>query len=177
MTARAILKTLGAAGLFAAALGLAAGAAQTNGGRGMMGDGSGYGMMGGNGYGTMNGYGPGYGMMGRSGYGCGMMNGAGPGYGMMNGYGPGMMGGGYGHGWMMNGQGPGYYGQARNLNLSVDDVKKYVEQMIDNPRLKVGDVKEKSADTITAEVVTKDKDALVQTFAFDRHTGGYQPEQ
>ena len=64
-----------------------------------------------------------------------------------------------------------------NLNLSVDDVKKYVEQMIDNPRLKVGDIKEKDTDTITAEVVTKDKDALVQTFAFDRHTGGYQPEQ
>lgn len=148
----------------------------------------GWGMMnsGGPGYGMMDGYGPGYGMMRGDGYGCG-----GPGYGMMNGYGmpgygPGMMGGGYGPGWrgrgyqrswMMNGQGPGYSGQSRNLDLSVDDVKKYVEQMIDNPRLKVGDIKEKDTDTITAEVVTKDKDALVQTFAFDRHTGGYQPEQ
>ena len=48
--------------------------------------------------------------------------------------------------------------------------------MIDNPRLKLGDVKEKDADTITAEVVTKDKDALVQKFAFNRHNGRYQPE-
>ena len=109
-----------------------------------------------------------------------MMNGYGPGYGM-HGYGRGWMGRGWGSGsqggWMMDGRGPGYSGPSRDLNLSVDDVKKYVEQMIDNPRLKLGEVKEKDADTITADVVTKDKDALVQKFAFNRHNGRYQPEQ
>ena len=159
-------------------------------GWGMMNDdGYGYGM---HGYG-MHGYGPGYGMMGGYGYGgpgYGMMNGYGPGYGMMNGYGPGYGMHGYGRGWigrgwgsgsqggwMMDGRGPGYSGPSRDLNLSVDDVKKYVERMIDNPRLKLGEVKEKDADTITADVVTKDKDALVQKFAFNRHNGRYQPEQ
>lgn len=144
----------------------------------------GWGMMNNDGYGYgMNGYGPGYGMMegyGYGGRGYGMMNGYGPGYGMMNGYGPGWMnrgwmGQGSRGGWMMDG--PGYNGPSRDLKLSVDDVKKYVEQLIENPRLKLGEVKEKDADTITAEVVTKDKDALVQKFAFNRHNGRYQPEQ
>jgi hypothetical protein len=56
-------------------------------------------------------------------------------------------------------------------------VKNYLEQMIHNPNLKVGDVKEKDADTIVAEIVTKDKDALVQRLDFNRHTGFVQPEQ
>jgi hypothetical protein len=157
------------------------------------------------GYGMMGGYGPGYGMMG-SGYGPGammgpgmmgggygpgygmgpgMMGGYGPGYGMM---GPGMMGygGGYGPGWMMRGYGMGpgmmgygggYYGNQGNLNLTTDQVKNYLEQMIRNPNLKVGDVKEKDADTIVADIVTKDKDALVQRLEFNRHNGFVQPEQ
>jgi len=144
-------------------------------GPGMMGGyGPGYGMMGG-------GYGPGYGMMG-GGYGPGWMMGGGYGPGMTGGgYGPGygMMGGGYGPG-MMGGYGPGYYGRQGNLNMSVDDVKTYLERMIaiqGNPRLKVGEVKEKDADTITADIVTKDKDALVQRFAVDRRTGFYRPEE
>lgn len=124
--------------------------------------------------------GPGYG----GGYGPGMM---GQGYG--GGYGPGMMdpgyGGGYGPG-MMQGYGPGYgphmgnrgyYQNQRELNLSADDVSKFLAQMIRNPNLKVGAVKEKDADTITAEVVTKDKDALVQRFEFNRHSGYYQAEE
>ena len=41
-----------------------------------------------------------------------------------------------------------------------------------NPRLKVGDVKEKDADTITADIVTKDN-SLVQRFIINRHTGAY----
>jgi hypothetical protein len=137
------------------------------------------------GYGMMGGYGPGYGMMG--GYGPGYMMGPGYGYGMMGGYGPGMMGyGGYGPGWMMHGYGygpgmmgygPGYYGGQSDMNLTVDQVKNYLEQMIRNPNLKVGDVKEKDADTIVAEIVTKDKDALVQRLDFNRHTGFVQPEQ
>lgn len=144
-------------------------------GPGMMGGyGPGYGMMGG--YGCCGGSGQGYGMMG--GYGPGMMRGYGPGYGMMGGNGPGMMGG-YGAGPMMGGYGPGYYGGQANLNLTTDSVKNYLERMIavqGNAHLKVGDVKEKDADTIVADIVTKDKDALVQRFVVDRHNGFYRPE-
>jgi hypothetical protein len=127
----------------------------------MMGRGYGPGMMGG--------YGPGYGMMG-PGYGPGMMGGYGPGY-MMRGY-----GGGYGPG-MMGGYGPGYYGNQGDMKLTTDQVKNYLQQMIRNPNLKVGDVKEKNADIIVAEIVTKDKDALVQRLDFNRHNGFIQPEQ
>jgi hypothetical protein len=148
--------------------------------------GPGYGMMGGYGPGWMMGpgYGPGW-MMG-GGYGpCyGAMRGYGPGwmpgYGMMGGYGPGyMMGSGYGPGWMMRGgYGPGYYGNRGNLNLSTNDVQTYLERTIRNPNLKVGDVKEKDQDIIiTADIVTKDKDSLVERLDFNRHTGFYQPEQ
>jgi hypothetical protein len=140
--------------------------------------GPGWGMMGGYG----GGYGPGYGMMGGGygpgwGMGPGMMGGYGPGYGMMGGYGPGygrgyMMGPGYGPG-MGYGYGPGY---GRDLNLSTDDVKNYLERMIRNPNLKVGEVKEQGQDEITATIVTKDKDALVQKLVVNRHTGFFQPE-
>ena len=122
------------------------------------------------------GYGPGYGMMG-PGYGYGMMGGyghgwmMGPGYG--GGYGPGMRGygGGYGPGMMYG------YGNQGNLNLTVDQVKQYLGQMIRNPNLKVGDVKEKDKDTIVADIVTKQGDALVQRLNFNRHNGFVQPEQ
>ncbi len=148
-------------------------------------DGSGYGpgMMGGYGFGMMDGYGRGDSQGGG--------NGSGPGYGHMHGdgagihmrgwgggSGPGMMRGyGYGPG-MMQGYGPGYArrGDAQGnqtLNLTIDDVKGRVERWLTwqgNPRLKVGEVKEKDADTITADVVTKDN-ALVQRFIVDRHTG------
>jgi len=136
----------------------------------MMG-GYGPGWMMGRGYGPgmMGGYGPGYGMMGR-GYGPGMMGGYGPGY-MMRGY-----GGGYGPG-MMGGYGPGYFGNQGDMKLTTDQVKNYLQQMIRNPNLKVGDVKEKNADIIVAEIVTKDKDALVQRLDFNRHNGFIQPEQ
>jgi hypothetical protein len=142
--------------------------------------GPGWGMMGG-------GYGPGYGMMGGGygpgwGMGPGMMGGYGPGWGMgpgmMGGYSPGygrgyMMGPGYGPGMMGYGYGPGY---GRDLNLSTDDVKNYLEQMIRNPNLKVGEVKEQGQDEITATIVTKDKDALVQKLVVNRHTGFFHPE-
>jgi hypothetical protein len=111
-------------------------------------------------FGSWGGYGFGPGMMGGYGYGPGMM---GPGYG------PGMMGS-----W---GYGPGRYGLRGNLNLSTDDVKSYLERWIavrGNPRLKVGDVKEKDADTIEADIVTKDN-SLVQRFVVDRHSGFYRP--
>ncbi|HUI13509.1 MAG TPA: hypothetical protein VL048_08605 [Xanthobacteraceae bacterium] len=114
-------------------------------------------------------YGPG--MMGYGGYGpgYGMMGGYGPGYGMMGGYGPG-----YG---MMGGYGPGYSTNQGNLNLSTDDVKAYLERTLRNPNLKVGDIKEKNQDTITAEIVTKEKNDLVQRLDFNRHSGFFQPEQ
>jgi hypothetical protein len=134
----------------------------------------------------------GWGMMG-GGYGPGMMQGYGDGPGMMGGYGPGygwgMMGGpgygtgGYGPGWMHGGgwrYGPGYgqaYGPQGDLKLSAEDVKNRLEGWIawqGNPRLKVGDVKEKDADTIEADIVTKDN-SLVQRFIVNRHTGFYRP--
>ena len=89
-----------------------------------------------------------------------MMRGYGGGYGM----GPGMM---YGYGYANQG----------DLNLTVDQVKQYLGQMIRNPNLKVGEVKEKDADTTGADVITKDKDGLVQRLQFNRHNGFVQPEQ
>ncbi len=149
-------------------------------GPGNGGYGPGYGMMGG-------GYGPGYGMMGGGyGPGNGMMGGYGPGYGMRGGYGPGMMGygGGNGPGGMMGGYGGGYgpgmmySGRYQgDMKLSTDQVKNYLEQMVRNPNLKVGDVKEKDADTIVAEIVTKQGNSLVQRLDFNRHNGFVQPEQ
>ncbi len=123
------------------------------------------------GWGMMGGYGPGWGM------GPGMMGGYGPGYGM----GPGMMGG-YGPGWMMRrGYGPGMMGgygpgYSRDLNLTTDIVKGYLQWMIRNPNLKVGEVKEQGKDEITATIVTKDKDGLVQKLVVNRHTGFFHPE-
>jgi hypothetical protein len=94
--------------------------------------------------------------------------GGGPGPGMMRGYDRG-----YGP--------PGYDRRTdaqSNLNLSVDDVKSRVERWLafrGNARLKVGEVKEKDADTITADVVTKDN-SLVQRFIVDRHTGAFRQD-
>lgn len=106
-------------------------------------------------------------MMGPGAMGPGMM-----GPGMMGMMGPGMMGPMMGSGMM------GWYGQPQaNLNLSVDDVRGSVERwiaMTGNPRLKPGKVTATNADTITAEVVTVDKEALVQRYAVKRHTGYWQ---
>ena len=44
----------------------------------------------------------------------------------------------------------------------------------DNSRLKLGDVKEKDTDTITADIVTLDN-SLVQRFEIDRNTGFTRP--
>jgi len=125
--------------------------------------------------GMMYGYGPG------GGYSLGWM-----GPGMMNGYGP---GGGYGPGWMGPGMmggvpyGPGGWGapsQQANLNLTVDQVKNNMEQWLranGNSHIKLGNVAVKDADTITADIVTTDKDALVQRYAINRHTGFTQPTE
>ena len=94
--------------------------------------------------------------------------------GMWGGYGPGMMRG-YGPGVME----PGWNTTWRDLNLSTDDVKKYLDRRIaweGNPRLKVGDVKEKDADTIVADIVTKDN-SLVQRFVVNRRNGFFRPAE
>src|SRR3972149_10293044 len=97
---------------------------------------------------------------------------AGPG--MWGGYGPDIMRG-YGPGVT----GPGWNTSGRDLNLSTDNVKNYFERWLTwqgNPRLKVGDVKEKDADTIVADIVTKDN-SLVQRFVVNRHNGFFRPAE
>lgn len=135
----------------------------------------------------------GRGMMGPGMMGPGMMGPGMMGPGMM---GPGMMGQGMMMGPGMMGMGPGYMGcpwcgpgmmgwgwgqqQPANLNLSATDVKTYLERwvaMAGNPRIKVGNVTEKDANTITADIVTTEKDALVQRFNVDRRNGFWQPVQ
>jgi hypothetical protein len=136
-------------------------------------------------------YSPGYGMIGGNGPGYMMGPGYDPGW-MGGGYGPGygMIGPGYGPGWMMHGYGRGYgggygpgmmygYGPSNqgDLNLTTDQVKQYLQQMIRNPNLTVGNVKQKDADTIVADIVTKQGNSLVQKLDFNRHNGFVQPEQ
>ena len=120
---------------------------------------------------------PNRGMMGPN-AGPGMM-GLGAGYGMM---GPGMMG--FGMGGMMgarnracneDGSVPdfGFRRNTNALNLNADDVKNYVASAIawdGNPHLKLGAVKERDGNTVTAEIVTKDN-SLVEAIAFDRRSG------
>ncbi len=131
------------------------------------------------GQGMMGGYGP-----GGQGYGPG--NGPMRGFGPAGGSGPhmGRSGGAYGPGMMMRGSGGGRWncpavasnqaGDVQgNQTLTVDDVKSRVERWLawqGNPRLKLGEVKERDADSITADILTKD-DSLVERFIFDRHTG------
>ena len=147
------------------------------------------------GHGTMMGGQPGMmggqqGMMG----GCPMMGGmmgsgmqgmGGPGMQGMMGQGMPMMGSGMqgmmgmGCPWCGPGMmGSGYATPQVNVNLSVSDVTSYLERWVaGNPNIKVANVVEKDANTITADIVTKDKDALVQRYTFDRRSGFYQPVQ
>lgn len=100
------------------------------------------------------------------------------------GFGPGLRGGHRGFG---QGFGPGatkgfndrgfqmgmMAGLLADGQLSVDEVKGLVEHrlaMWNNPNLKVGEVKEKDATTISADIVTKDG-SLVEHMEFDRKTG------
>ena len=168
--------------------------AQPYGGPGMMGGGygpgyghmGGYGpgMVGGSGYGHMGGWGggsgqgqwncPAFGLTNETGSADGQGQGYGPGYGHMRGWGM-MQGNGYGSGYDRRGDTQGN----QPLNLTTDDVKSRVERWLvrqGNPRLVVGEVKEKDADTITADVVTKDN-SLVQRFIVDRRTGNYRQSE
>jgi hypothetical protein len=102
------------------------------------------------------------------GMGPGMMGGTGP----WSGYGPGMRG-------FSPGAGPASSTGWRNLDLSADTVKIDMERWLawqGNARLKVGDVKEKDADTIVADIVTKDN-SLVQRFVVNRRSGFFQPSE
>ena len=133
--------------------------------QGMMGSGTG---MGGCPMGGMMGSGMpmmGSGMQGMMGQGMPMM-GAGMGMGMGCPWcGPGMMG-------------SGYATPQVNVNLSASDVTSFLERWVaGNANIKVANVVEKDANTITADIVTKDKDALVQRYTFDRRSGFYQPVQ
>ena len=101
----------------------------------------------------------------------------------MMGQGMPMMGTGMGMGMGCPWCGPGmmesgYATPQVNVNLSVSDVTSYLERWAaGNPNIKVANVVEKDANTITADILTKDKDALVQRYTFDRRTGFYHPVQ
>jgi hypothetical protein len=112
-------------------------------------------------------------------HGPGMMMGPGymmgPGHMMGPGYmmGPRMMGPGR---WSGHWYGPRYRNRPANMNLSIDDVRAFVQRMIaGNPHLKVGSVTEKDANTIVAEVVTTKDGSLAGRYSFDRRTGYYRP--
>lgn len=100
------------------------------------------------------------------GYGTGMMGG--------NGYGPSMMGG-YGAGGMMGG---GIWTQQADLHLTIDQVKAGLTRWLGycgNPHLMLGSVTPKGDNAFIADIVTKDKQGLVQELAIDRHTGIMRP--
>lgn len=129
------------------------------------------------GWGMTGGYGPGHhmGMMGgygpgsHMGFGSGQHMGYGPDHHM--GYGPGHNMGAGGAGWNCLNLSGGF--AQGDLNLSADDVKARMERWLawrGNPRLKVGDVKEKDDTTITADIVTKDN-SLVERFVINRKSG------
>lgn len=115
--------------------------------------------------------GGGSGMMGQQ-TGRGMM-----GSGMMGMMGSGMQGG-MMQGGMRSGAGALFGSRVTPpMNLSVDDVRGYLDlqiKRINNKRLKVGEVKS-GDDAITADVVTVDN-SLVQRLKVDRHTGAIEYE-
>jgi hypothetical protein len=96
---------------------------------------------------------------------------------MHSGMGSGMMGGGMpgmmGSGMMRDGTGLLFGSRVvPTMNLSVDDVRDYLNSRLDrlhNKRLKLGDVKTDDA-TISADVVTGDN-SLVQRLKINRRTG------
>jgi hypothetical protein len=70
-------------------------------------------------------------------------------------------------------------GPAIDRQLTADDARAIVAgrlAMSGNKRLKVGEVKEKDAATVTAEIVTVDN-SLVRRVEIDRKTGRFTPVQ
>jgi hypothetical protein len=98
--------------------------------------------------------------------------------------GPGMWGGGgYGpramRGYAPDAVGPGWNTSWGDANLTADKAKNYFERWLawqGNPRLKVGDVKERDADSIVVDIVTKDN-SLVQRFVVNRRNGWIRPSE
>jgi hypothetical protein len=75
--------------------------------------------------------------------------------------------------------GPGWYTPWADLNLTTDNAKTCFDRWLvwqGNPRLKVGDVKEKDTGSITVDIVTKDN-SLVQRFVVDRRKGWVRPTE
>ena len=107
---------------------------------------------------------------------------------MMQGYGPQGMKQGYGPQGMKQGQmmGRGMRGHRMqqsgspanvDLQLTPELVKSHLEMKLkwrNNPNIKVGNVTEKDANTIIAEIVTK-TDSLVRRFEIDKKTGWSKP--
>lgn len=80
---------------------------------------------------------------------------------------------------MMTGQMPGRTLQS-DLNLSAKDVAADLERWLaisGNPRLKLGPIAERDSGAIVADIVTTDRNVLVQRFEIDRGTGAYRSIQ
>lgn len=64
-------------------------------------------------------------------------------------------------------------------NATAANVKAWLDGLIaisGNPHIKSGSVTETDANTITAEIVTTDKEGLVDRFSIDRRTGFVRPQ-
>jgi hypothetical protein len=113
------------------------------------------------------------GMMGHGMMGSGRMDRGMMGHGGMMGRG-GMIGGMMHHGGGQGGMQSWFGSRVRPvMNLSVDDVRGYLDQQVDrlgNKRLKVGEVKTAEDGFITADIVTLDN-SLVQRLKVDRRSG------
>ncbi|WP_130025911.1 hypothetical protein [Pandoraea sp. XY-2] len=62
--------------------------------------------------------------------------------------------------------------------MSVDQVRNNMDgwlKRMGNARVKLGKVVERDADTITADVVTAEKDVIVQRYEVNRHSGFVRP--
>jgi hypothetical protein len=107
--------------------------------------------------------------------GSGMMQGH---HGRMEQMGPGMMQGGMMQGGMGTAAAPFGTRVTPMMNLSVEDVRSYLDAQLEhlnNKRLKVGDVKANDG-TITADIVTVDN-SLVQRLKISRRTGAIEYEK
>lgn len=119
--------------------------------------------------------GPGMMQRGSGGMGPGMMQGY---HGRMGQMGPGMMQGGMMQGGMGTAAEPFGTRVTPMMNLSVEDVRSYLDvqlERLNNKRLKVGEVKANDG-TIIADIVTVDN-SLVQRLKINRRTGAIEYEK
>ena len=71
----------------------------------------------------------------------------------------------------------GWYAGTAELNLSAEDVRATLERGLawsGNPRLMAGEVRERDADVVIADIVTREN-SLVERFLVDRKTGVWRP--